>query len=200
MPIKSKLPSRKYQFAILFGVIAAFIAFGALYRASSQGDSSDTYPKGFRGGACTIETEALTIGYSGYYLPQDYESPADTIRSPYVPVQCGKVPEPASLNISIDLLYPESARDFLLALRLVKTETDDKKNSTERQILSIPAQQHQSGVITAAFKLNEPGQYILYLEGKDAENTDLQVKIPMQVGFDWKNHLKNSLSPFLKKD
>lgn len=200
MPAKPRLPFRQYQLAILFGVIAAFIAFGALYRASSQGDSSDTYPKGFRGGACTIETEALTIGYSGYYLLQDYESPEDTIRSPYVPVQCGKVPEPASLNISIDLLYPESARDFLLALRLVKTETGEEKNQIEHPILSVPVQQHPSGVITVAFKLDEPGQYILYLEGKDTENADLQVKIPMQVDFDWKNNLKNFLSPFLKKD
>src|SRR5687768_3587286 len=96
---ESRLPSRKFQLAILLGVMAVFITFGALYRTSSQGDSSDTYPKGFRGGACTIETEALTIGYSGYYLPDDYEAPTDTIRSPHMPVQCGKIPKPGTLNI-----------------------------------------------------------------------------------------------------
>ena len=150
---RSKLAARKFPIAIWVGIIAVFIAFGTLYRTSSQGDLSETYPKGFRGGACTIETEALTIGYSGYYLPRDYESSEDPIRSPYVPVQCGKVPEPATLNISIDLLYPESARDFMLGLRLVQVKMDEKENQKAHEILSIPAQQHQSGVITLAFVL-----------------------------------------------
>ncbi|MBS0423218.1 MAG: hypothetical protein JSR71_02045 [Proteobacteria bacterium] len=199
MPIQSKFSSRKFQYALLITAISVFIAFGLLYRTSSQGDFSDTYPKGFRGGACTIESEALIIGYSGYYLPEDYHSP-DELRSPHVPVQCGKIPEPASLNISIDLLYPESARDFSLALHLVKLEIDDKKKQREHPIMSVPAQQYPSGVITVAFKLSELGQYVLYLEGKDTENTNLQIKIPMQVGLDWKNHLRNALSPFLKKE
>ncbi|MBS0299159.1 MAG: hypothetical protein JSR32_04365 [Proteobacteria bacterium] len=199
MSTQSKFSARKFQFALLIAVISAFIAFGLLYRTSSQGDFSDTYPKGFRGGACTIESEALIIGYSGYYLPKDYESP-DDLRSPHVPVQCGKIPEPASLNISIDLLYPESARDFSLALRLVKLDIDEKEKQREHPIMSVPARQHPSGVITVAFKLSELGQYILYLEGKNTENADLQVKIPMQVGLDWKNHLRNALSPLLKRD
>lgn len=199
MPTQSKFSIRKFQFAFLVAVLSVFIAFGLLYRTSSQGDMSETYPKGFRGGACTIESEMLIIGYSGYYLPEDYQSP-DDLRSPHVPVQCGKIPEPASLNISIDLLYPESARDYSLALRLVKLEADEKENQREHPIMSVPARQHPSGVITVAFKLSELGQYILYLEGKNTENADLQVKIPMQVGLDWKNHLRNALSPLLKKD
>lgn len=198
MLTKLKLPSRKFPIAIWIAVIAAFIAFGTLYRTSSQGDSSETYPKGFRGGACTIETEALTIGYSSYYLPADYESSEDAMRSPYVPVQCGKVPEPSLLNISIDLLYPESARDFLLALRLVQIEMDEKENQKEYEIISVPAQQYVSGVITLAFKLRDPGQYILYLNGKNAEDKDLQVKIPLQVGLNWKDHLRKNFSTFLK--
>ncbi len=199
MPTQSKFSIRKFQFAFLIAVVSVFIAFGLLYRTSSQGDMSETYPKGFRGGACTIESEMLIIGYSGYYLPEDYQSP-DDLRSPHVPVQCGKIPEPASLNISIDLLYPESARDYSLALRLVKLEADEKEKQREHPIMSVPARQHPSGVITVAFKLSELGQYILYLEGKNTENADLQVKIPMQVGLDWKNHLRNALSPLLKKD
>jgi len=194
MPAKSKLPSRKFQFAILVGVLAAFIAFGAMYGASSQGDSSETYPKGFRGGACTIETEALTIGYSGYYLPDDYAAPQDTMRSPHIPVQCGKIPKPGTLNIAIDLLYPESARDIPLALRLVKVEGDDK----EHEMLSVPAQQHPSGVITHAFKLNELGHYIVYLDG-NAGNTNFLVSIPIKVGQDWEDNLRNLFSTFLRK-
>ena len=198
MLIKSETPlHRRIQFGILIGVIAIFIAFGALYRASSQGDSSETYPKGFRGGACTIETETLTIGYSSYYLPGDYVMPQDAIRTPYIPVQCDKVPEPGMLNIAIDLLYPESARDIPLALRLAQIEADDKEK--EYEVLSVPAQQHRSGVITQAFKLSEPGQYILYLEGRNTENTNILVKIPITVHPHWKDHLKNFLPSFLRK-
>lgn len=195
---RTKLPAHKFLIAMWVGVISVFIAFGMLYHTSSQGDLSETYPKGFRGGACTIETDALTIGYSGYYLPKDYESSIDTIRSPYVPVQCGKVPEPATLNISIDLLYPDSARDFMLGLRLVQVEIDEKENQKEHEILSTPTLQHRSGVITLAFKLREPGQYILYLNGKNTEGTELQVKIPLQVGLNWMDHLKKNFSTFLK--
>lgn len=178
--------------------MVTFIAFGVLYRTSSQGDLSDTYPKGFRGGACTIETEALIIGYSGYYLPNDYEVPGDTIRSPYMPVQCGKIPKPGMLNISIDLLYPESARNIPLALRLVKIETDEKENQQEFEALSVPAQQHQSGVITQTIKLSELGQYYLYLDGENADNTNFQVKIPLVVGLNWKDQFKKFFSTFLR--
>lgn len=198
MLIKSETPPhRRLQFGILIGVIAIFIAFGALYRASSQGDSSETYPKGFRGGACTIETETLTIGYSSYYLPGDYVMPQDAIRTPYIPVQCDKVPEPGMLNIAIDLLYPESARDIPLALRLVQVEVDDKEK--EHEVLSVPAQQHRSGVIAHEFKLSEPGQYILYLEGRNTGNTNILVKIPITVHPHWKDHLRNFLPSFLRK-
>ena len=191
MYTKSKLSSLKFQFAILVAVMAVFIIFGVLYRPNSQGDSSDTYPKGFRGGACTIETKALTIGYSGYYLSDDYEAPRNTIRSAYMPVQCGRIPKPGMLNISIDLLYPESARDIPLALRLVKVEIDNKQYQKEFEILSVPAQQHPSGVVTQSIKLSDLGQYILYLNGKNADNTNFQVKVPLTVGLNWKDHLKN---------
>lgn len=197
MITKSRLPSRKFQLAILLGFMAVFITFGALYRTSSQGDSSDTYPKGFRGGACTIETQALTIGYSAYHLPDDYEAPTGTIRSPYLPVQCGRIPKPGKLNISIDLLYPESARNIPLALRLVKIEIDAKKHQQELEILSVPAQQHQSGVITQAIKLSELGQYILYLDGKNADNTNFQVKVPLAVGLNWNDQFRKLFSTFL---
>ncbi len=191
-----KSPSRKVQFAILTGAIAIFIVFGASYRANLQGESasSQTYPKGFRGGACTIETKALTVGYSSYHFSDEFVLPADAERMPYVPVQCGKVRGPGMMNIAIDLLYPESARYIPLALRLVKIDLQGK----ELELLSVPAQQHQSGVVTQAFRLSELGQYILYLEGKSAENKEFQVKIPLTVGLDWKDKLNNYLPSFLK--
>ena len=194
---KPKLSFRKLQFVILVGVIIAFITFEVLYRASSQGDSSEIYPKGFRGGACTLETKALTIGYSIYYLPEEYEIPKNTIRSPHMLVQCGKIPKPGMLNITIDLLYPESARDMPLALRLVRIELDDKENQKELEVFSIPAQQYPSGVIAQAIKLSEFGQYHLYLDGK-ADNTNFQVKIPLAVGLNWKDRFRKFFSIFLK--
>lgn len=199
MLTNSKFSSYKLMLVILTGVLFSFLAFGMLYGVSSQGDAAETYPKGFRGGACTIETENLIIGYSGYYLPAGYELPENSMRSPHVPVQCGKVPEPAAVNISIDLLYPESARNFLLAQRLVKLETIDNTEK-EYEILSVAAQSHPSGVITQALKLNEPGQYILYLEGKNAENANVQVKVPLKVGLDWKDQFKKLFSTFVRKD
>ena len=199
MQTESKFSSYKFQLAMLIGVFAAVALFGMLYGTSSQGDSSDTYPKGFRGGACTIETENLIIGYSGYYLPVDYEGSNDPMRSPYVPIQCGRVPEPAMLNISIDLLYPESARDFLFTQRLVKLETIEDKTK-EHEILTIPAQQYRTGVITQALRLSEPGQYILYLHGETPEQQVIQVAVPLKAGDDWKDHFRTWFSTFMKKE
>lgn len=199
MQTESKFSSYKAQLAILFGVLAVFVLFGMLYRASSQGDTSETYPKGFRGGACTIETENLIIGYSGYYLPVDYEGSDDPMRSPYVPIQCGRVPEPAMLNISIDLLYPESARDLLFEQRLVKLETI-KEQTKEHEVLVIPAQQYRSGVITQVLRLSEPGQYILYLQAETPQQQVIQVAVPLKAGADWKDHFRTLFSTFLKKE
>lgn len=199
MQTKPKLSLHRQQLTILLGIIIAFISFSALYRTSSQGDFSETYPKGFRGGACTIETNTLTIGYSGYYLPLDYEIPKDSIRSAYVPIQCGRVPEPASLNISIDLLYPETARDFQLGQRLVKVELVNEQEK-ELDILTIPATRHPSGVITQAIKLTEPGKYALYLEGKNDHGVAIQLVVPLKVGFGWRDHFRTLFSTFLRKD
>ncbi|MBL8496851.1 hypothetical protein ABF87_06525 [Nitrosomonas sp. JL21] len=199
MSAPSKLSSRsKFQIGLLMAIFSSFLAFGMLYRASSQGDFADTYPKGFRGGACTVETDSLTIGYSGYYLPDDYEAPSNTIRSPFMPVQCGKIPEPGTINISIDLLYPESARDTPLALRLVKVESNEKETSKESEVFSLPAKPHQSGVITQSIKLSEVGQYFLYLDGTHADNSRVQVKVPLNVGLEWRDHLRKLFSTFMK--
>ncbi len=200
MPAKLNLSSHKTQFAMLLGVfVSIFIVFGAFYQASTQGDSSDTYPKGFRGGACTIESEKLTIGYSGYFLPDDYKVPEDTIRSPHIPVECGKLPAAGTLHITIDLLYPETARDIAIALRLVKIESQGEKE-TEQQVMVIPAQQHPSGVITQILKMSETGKYILYLEDGNDKKAGLRVKVPIKVGFDWKDHFRKTFSTFMKKD
>jgi len=73
-------------------------------------------------------------------------------------------------------------------------------DATEQEILSIPAQLHQSGVITHEFKMSELGQYILYLNGKNAENVDILAHVPIKVGADWKDNLKVLFSTFMRKD
>lgn len=200
--------SRKFQITMGLTIFLLFVTFGALYQSSSQGDFSETYPKGFRGGACTIENDAMTIGYSGYYLSSDYEIPENAIYTPNLAIQCGKMPGPGTLDISIDLLYPESIRDVSLALRLVKiedlaeNEEKDKSKSTveERELLAVPAEPHASGVITHTLKLSELGHYTIYLSGKDASNKEFSTKIPLRVGQDWKDHFRRAVSVFLKKD
>lgn len=197
----------KRQYFIGGCIVVVFIAIGILLGTSSQGDFSDTYPKGYRGSTCTIEAETMTVGYSSYYLPDVYTVSDDEPRTPYIPVQCDRIPEPGMLNITIDLLYPESSRDFLLALRLVKlTETGITEENAgtidiyeEQNILLVPEQTYQSGVITQALRLDDTGQYRLYLDGRDKNDLRYQVKIPIKVGTEWKDELRNFLPPFFRK-
>ena len=199
MQTRAKLLSRKFQIITGVSIFVAFIAFGALLQVSSQGDSSDTYPKGFRGNTCTVETETLTIGYSSYYLSDEYEVSEDEPRTPYIPVQCGKIPQPGMLNISIDLLHPDSTRNVPLAMRLVRLVLLDDEAFEEHEILSIPAQTYPSGVITHAFRLDEIGHYFIYLDGTSSNNTHYLVRVPVTVGHEWRDDVRNFLPPFLRK-
>ncbi|MCP5244292.1 MAG: hypothetical protein H6937_02720 [Burkholderiales bacterium] len=199
MQTRAKLLSRKFQIITGVSIFVAFITFGALLQVSSQGDSSDTYPKGFRGNTCTVETETLTIGYSSYYLSDEYEVSEDEPRTPYIPVQCGKIPQPGMLNISIDLLHPDSTRNVPLAMRLVRLVLLDDEAIEEHEILSIPAQTYPSGVITHAFRLDEIGHYFIYLDGTSSNNTHYLVRVPVTVGHEWRDDVRNFLPPFLRK-
>ncbi len=105
---------------IIIGMLAVMVFTGIQLHVSGQGDLSETYPKGFRGGTCTIESDALLIGYSAYFVPADYAIPEDAISALSVPVLCGKVPQTGVLDVTIDLLYPQSARNWALALSLVR--------------------------------------------------------------------------------
>ncbi|HBV21325.1 MAG TPA: hypothetical protein DEF07_06360 [Nitrosomonas sp.] len=195
----TRVSSHRFQLIIGISIFAAFIVFGALLQVSSQGDSSETYPKGFRGTTCTIETETLTIGYSSYYLSDEYEVSEDEPRTPYIPVQCGKIPQPGTLNISIDLLHPDAIRDVPLALRLVKLILLEDEKHEEHEIFSIPARTHPSGVITQVFRLDEIGDYYVYLNGKSAENIHYLVRVPITVGHDWRDKVRNFLPPLFRK-
>jgi hypothetical protein len=178
-----RLPPRM-RLLVVTGFVALMVAVGAQFHVSSQGDRSSTYPKGYRGGTCTIETETLLVGYSAYFIPSDYEIPDDPTSAKAVPVLCGKVPSPGTLNVTLDLLYPESARYAPLALRLVKLS--DKNG--EQELLSIPLQMYESGTLTQAFKFDSVGQYALYLDGKLPNDTQFKLQIPIKVGTDWKDY------------
>ncbi len=200
MPKSVNLLSRKFQFIIGVGAFVAFMVFGAFLRVNSQGDTTESYPKGFRGNTCTVETETLIIGYSSYYLPGNNEkvSGADH-RTAHMPVQCGKIPKPGMFNIAIDLLYPRASRDVPFSLRLFKLVWIDDKSTEEIEVLSIPAQAYSSGVITHSFKLDEEGQYFVYLEGKGLDNVDYHLQVPITVGHNWRDSVRNFLPPFFRR-
>ncbi len=199
MSTNVELSPRRQQFVVGVSIIVVFIMFGAFLGTSTQGDSAETYPKGFRGNTCTIESETLIIGYSNYYLTSDFKGIEGEIRTPYMPVQCDRIPEPGMLNIAIDILHPDSVRDVPLALRLVKISAIDEDAFEEHEVLSIPAQTYPSGVITQAFRLDEIGHYIVYLDGTSPENIQYLAQVPISVGHDWKDDVRNFLPPVLRQ-
>lgn len=179
--IWANLSTGMRRFLILSGSLAVIVAVGLQFHVSSQGDVSDTYPKGFRGGTCTIESASLVIGYSGYFIPGDYEIPEDATGAMSVPVLCGKIPGPGILDVTIDLLYPESAREWTLTMALAKMEGSIPSNT----LLTIPPRTYESGTITQVLRIAELGEYRLYLSGKDGNQADFALEIPITVGMPW---------------
>ncbi|MDR4651486.1 MAG: hypothetical protein MRJ52_03690 [Nitrosomonas sp.] len=162
--------------------VALIVIVGAQFHVSSQGDLSQTYPKGYRGGTCTIESDTMMIGYSAYFISDAYEVPEDALSALSVPVLCGKVPNPGILDISIDLLYPESLRNIPLALHMERIAGENG----QQRLLTLPPQQFKSGSIIQVVSLDEAGQYVLTLEGIDPEiNQQFTVQIPIKVGTSW---------------
>jgi hypothetical protein len=179
--IWANLSTGMRRFLILSGSLAVIVAVGLQFHVSSQGDVSDTYPKGFRGGTCTIESDSLVIGYSGYFIPGDYEIPGDATGAMSVPVLCGKIPGPGILDVTIDLLYPESAREWTLTMVLAKMEGGTPSNT----LLTIPPRTYESGTIPQVLRIAELGEYRLYLSGKDGNQADFALEIPITVGTPW---------------
>ncbi len=161
--------------------LAVIVAVGLQFHVSSQGDMSGTYPKGFRGGTCTIESESLVIGYSGYFIPADYEIPENATSAMSVPVLCGKIPGPGILDVTIDLLYPEAAREWPLAMTLARMDGD----APVKTLMTVPPKIYETGIITQVLNMGEAGQYRLYLSGKDGNGADFTLEIPITVGTQW---------------
>jgi hypothetical protein len=179
--IWANLSAGTRRFLVLAGSLAVIVAVGLQFHVSSQGDQSNTYPKGFRGGTCTIESGSLVIGYSGYFIPGDYEIPENANSAMSVPVLCGKIPAPGTLDVTIDLLYPESAREWPLAMRLAKMESGTSANT----LLEVPSRVYESGTVTQVLRIGELGEYRLYLSGKDGNQGDFTLEIPITVGTQW---------------
>lgn len=179
--IWQNLPIRTRRLLIVMGILMSTALIGMQFHVSSQGDMSETYPKGFRGGTCTIKSETLLISYSAYFIPHDYEIPEDALSAMSVPILCGKVPNPGLLSITIDLLYPVSVREQPVALSLFR-EVDGE---SEQVLLSIPARNYQSGIISQEIQIDEPGEYVMLLSGVDKHQTDFKLKIPITVGTKW---------------
>ena len=169
------------RLVMVAGLLMAVVVIGLQFHVSSQGDMSATYPKGFRGGTCTIESESLLIGYSGYFIPEDYEIPADAMKAMPVPTLCNKMPSPGMLDITIDLLYPEAARQWPIALTLTKMEGSEPVKT----LLTIPERTYDSGIITQILSIGEIGEYRVSLSGKNDQQIDFALEIPITVGMRW---------------
>ena len=166
---------------IIIGMLAVMVFTGIQLHVSGQGDLSETYPKGFRGGTCTIESDALLIGYSAYFIPADYAIPEDAISALSVPVLCGKVPQPGILDVTIDLLYPQSARNWALALSLVGW------GRTARQKRFFPFRPEAMSV-AASLKRSASGKPAItgyHLYGRDENQAEVRMEIPITVGTKW---------------
>jgi len=169
------------RFLITLGMLAGIVLIGMQFQVNNQGSHAETYPKGFRGGTCTIESDALLVGYSSYFIPGDYAIPEDAMSAMSVPVLCGKVPSPGLLSVTVDLLYPVVMREQPIAVSLTKKE-DEK---VTKPLLSIPATHYPSGIISQEVHILESGEYILRLSGTDEHQTPFHLDMPITVGTNW---------------
>ena len=94
---------------------------------------------------------------------------------PSYPPFCSPVPA-GLLNIVMDLFAPE-LREYPLAVRLMKVEGGE-----EREVLSVPAQEYESGNIALAVDLEPLAKYnILLIGNNEAGNPEPLVTIPLEV-------------------
>lgn len=166
---------------VLTASLAVIAAIGLQFHTSSQGGMSNPYPKGFRGGTCTIGSESVVIGYSGYFIPADYAIPENATTEMSVPVLCGKIPGPGTVDVTIDFLYPESSREWPLSLKLAKVEG----NTPSKTLMTMSSKVYEAGTIMQVLHIGEIGEYRLFLSGKDENEVDFTLKIPFMVGMPW---------------
>ena len=55
-------------------------------------------------------------------------------------------------------------------------------STPSKTLATIPAGIYESGIITQVLNIGETGEYRLYLSGKDKNQTDFTLEIPITVG------------------
>jgi hypothetical protein len=115
----------------------------------------------------TPERGVFPVGFNAYAVADgDY---------PSYPPFCSPVPA-GPLNIVMDLFALE-LREYPLAVRLMKVEGGE-----EREVLSVPAQEYESGNIAPAVDLEPLAKYnILLIGNNEAGDPETLVAIPLEV-------------------
>jgi hypothetical protein len=68
------------------------------------------------------------------------------------------------------------------------TDHGARKNGRQHAsntLLTIPPRMYESGTITQVLRIAELGEYTLYLSGKDGNQADFTLEIPITVGTPW---------------
>ena len=98
-----------------------------------------------------------------------------------VPTLCNKMASPGRLDIMIDLLYPETARQWPIVLTLTKMEA----SKPSKTLLTIPAKTYEAGTISQILSIGETGEFQLSLSGQDDRQAVFTLEISITVGMRW---------------
>ena len=139
------------------------------------------------GGGCSVKSGEFPVSISVYEVPEGGIPPMHSF--------CESVPKTGKINMTIEL--PQEAREFPLAVRLVKGGSGHEghggaksNNASEKKpdqpsahenhdehaghqmedksgIVYMPAELHSSGIIVMAANIQEKGHYTVQLERKD---------------------------------
>ena len=120
----------------------------------------------FSSSACVVESGAFPVGFIAYVVP-DRDHPS-------YPPFCSPV-SAGPLNIVMDCSRQRSRNTR--SVRLVKVEGGE-----EREVLSVPAQEYESGNIALAVDLEPLAKYnILLIGNNEAGEPETLVTIPLEV-------------------
>lgn len=124
-------------------------------------------------GGCKIETGDFPVTVSVYEVPEGDLPPMHSF--------CDHVPNPGEINMTIEIADLDT-REIPMAIRVVM-EGHEEGDQEAHEVHYMPAEQHLSGIIVVATKLEHLGQYTVLLETEDsAGNVKTAVRIPLHVG------------------
>lgn len=176
--LKSRIGVAKIASALLVSVALSMPAYAQLMLAH-EGHHS--------GGGCSVKSGEFPVSISVYEVPEGGIPPMHSY--------CESIPNPGKINMTIEL--PQEAREFPIAVRLVKgghaghsdakaSNVGDKKEKAadagahenhdehaghqmedQSGIVYMPPEMHNSGIIVMAANIQEKGHYTVQLEKKD---------------------------------